>query len=88
MLVRSQDRTKLVDIAGKTIATREISGSSKCIIEILYANSSVVLGSYKDKENAFKVLDEIGNAYNNFKTGFHCGVFQMPKDEDVKKEYE
>ena len=64
MLIRSQDRTKLVDIAGKTIAIKRINSHINNI-EIVYANSSVVLGSYNE-DNALKVLDLIGQAYNNF----------------------
>ena len=88
MLIRSQDRTKLVDIAGKTIAIRKVNDARRCIIEIVYANSSVVLGSYKNKEDTFKVLDLVGHAYNNFETGFCCDIFQMPRNEVVEKEYE
>ena len=85
MLIRSQDRTKLVDIAGKTIAIKRINSHINNI-EIVYANSSVVLGSY-NVDNALKVLDLIGQAYNNFETGFSCKMFQMPKDENVNKLY-
>lgn len=85
MLIRSQDRTKLVDIAGKTIAIKRINSYINNI-EIVYANSSVVLGSYNE-DNALKVLDLIGQAYNNFETGFSCQMFQMPKDENVNKLY-
>lgn len=85
MLIRSQDRTKLVDIAGKTIAIKRINSYINNI-EIVYANSSVVLGSYNE-DNALKVLDLIGQAYNNFETGFSCQMFQMPKDESVNKLY-
>ena len=85
MLIRSQDRTKLVDIAGKTIAIKRINSHINKI-EIVYANSSVVLGSYNE-DNALKVLDLIGQAYNNFETGFSCKMFQMPKDENVNKLY-
>ena len=85
MLIRSQDRTKLVDIAGKTIAIKRINSHINNI-EIVYANCSVVLGSYNE-DNALKVLDLIGQAYNNFETGFSCKMFQMPKDENVNKLY-
>ena len=85
MLIRSQDRTKLVDIAGKTIAIKRINSHINNI-EIVYANSSVVLGSYNE-DNALKVLDLIGQAYNNFETGFSCKMFQMPKEENVNKLY-
>lgn len=85
MLIRSQDRTKLVDIAGKTISIKRINSHMNSI-EILYANSSVALGSYFE-ERASKVLDLIGQAYNNFETGFRCDVFQMPQDEEVDNKY-
>ena len=57
MLIRSQDKTKLVDIAGKTISIKRIN-SHISNIEIVYANSLVVLGSYNE-ENTLKVLDVI-----------------------------
>lgn len=82
MLIRSQDKTKLVDIEGKTISIDRANA-----IGITYANSNVLLGKYTSKENALKVLDLIGQAYNNFETGFSCKVFQMPKDEEVNKVY-
>lgn len=83
MLIRSQDRTKLVDIEGKTISIDRANA-----IGITYANSNVLLGKYTSKENALKVLDLIGQAYNNFETGFICQVFQMPKDEEVNELYD
>lgn len=61
MLIRSQDRTKLVDIEGKTISIKRINAHINNI-EIVYANSSVVLGSYNE-ENALKVLDFIERTY-------------------------
>ena len=82
MLIRSQDRTKLVDIAGKTIAIDRANA-----IGITYANSNVLLGKYTSKEKALKVLDLIGHAYNNFEIGFDCSVFQMPEDEEVDNKY-
>lgn len=85
MLIRSQDRTKLVDIAGKTISIRRINSHINNI-EILYVNSSVLLGSYNE-ERVLKVLDLISQYYNNFETGFSCQVFQMPKDEEVNEIY-
>lgn len=73
MLIRSQDRTKLVDIAGKTIV---VSGVND--IKILYANSSVRLGYYTSKEKAIKVLDMIQESC------IDCHIdFQMPQDEEV-----
>lgn len=73
MLIRSQDRTKLVDITGKTIIVSGIND-----IEISYANSSVRLGHYTSKEKAIKVLDMIQESCIN------CHIdFQMPQDEEV-----
>ena len=85
MLIRSQDKTKLVDIMGKTLA---ISEAGTHDIRIMYANSYVRLGQYETKEKSIKVLDLIGYAYNNFEIGFDCNVFQMPKDEEVDSKYE
>lgn len=82
MLIRSQDRTKLVDLAGKTISIDRANA-----IGITYANSNVLLGKYTSKEKALKVLDLIGQAYNNFETGFQCDVFQIPKDEEIDNKY-
>ena len=72
MLIRSQDKTKLVDIAGKTIV---VSGVND--IKISYA-SSLRLGRYTNKEIAIKVLDMIQESCIN------CHIdFQMPQDEEV-----
>ena len=46
MLIRSQDRTKLVDIAGKTLA---ISEATTHDIRIIYTNNYVRLGQYESK---------------------------------------
>lgn len=81
MLIRSQDRTKLVDIAGKTISIKRIN-SHTSNIEIVYANSSVVLGSYNE-ENALKVLNFIERFYCKMDSEYH--TFRMPKDENVSK---
>ena len=72
MLIRSQDRTKLVDITGKTIV---VSGVND--IKTSYA-SSVRLRHYTNKEKAIKVLDMIQESC------IDCHIdFQMPQDEEV-----
>lgn len=72
MLIRSQDRTKFVDITGKTIV---VSGVND--IKTSYA-SSVRLRHYTNKEKAIKVLDMIQESCIN------CHIdFQMPQDEEV-----
>lgn len=85
MLIRSQDRTKLVDIAGKTIAIDCANA-----IGITYANSNVLLGKYTSKEKAIKVLDIIQETYKQQKTEiiyregiYDIGTFQMPEDNEV-----
>ena len=81
MLIRSQDKTKLVDIAGKTISIKRIN-SHTSNIEIVYANSSVVLGAYNE-ENALKVLNFIERFYCKRDSEYH--TLRMPKDENVSK---
>lgn len=72
MLIRSQDKTKLVDITGKTIV---VSGVND--IKTSYANS-VRLRCYTNKEIAIKVLDMIQESC------IDCHIdFQMPQDEEV-----
>ena len=85
MLIRSQDRTKLVDIAGKTIAIDRANA-----IGIMYANSNVLLGKYTSKEKAIKVLDMIQETYKQQKTEmiyrewiYDIRTFQMPEDSEV-----
>lgn len=85
MLIRSQDRTKLVDIAGKTIAIDRANA-----IGITYANSNVLLGKYTSKEKVIKVLDMIKETYKQQKTEiiyregiYDIGTFQMPEDNEV-----
>lgn len=81
MLIRSQDRTKLVDIAGKTIAIRRINSHINNI-EIMYDNSLVLLGSYNE-ENALKILDLIEDIYCQSNSKY--GTFRMPTDENLSK---
>lgn len=85
MLIRSQDRTKLVDIAGKTISIDHANA-----IGITYANSNVLLGKYTSKEKAMKILDIIQKIYKQeiteiiYREGIYdTGTFQMPKDSEV-----
>lgn len=73
MLIRSQDRTKLVDIAGKTISIDRTNA-----IGITYANSNVLLGKYTSKEKAMKVLDMVQESYINGHINY-----QMPEDSEV-----
>ena len=73
MLIRSQDRTKLVDIAGKTISIDRANA-----IGITYANSNVLLGKYTSKEKAMKVLDMVQESYINGHIDY-----QMPVDNEV-----
>lgn len=73
MLIRSQDKTKLVDLAGKTISIDRANA-----IGITYANSNVLLGKYTSKENAMKVLDMVQESYINGHIDY-----QMPKDSEV-----
>ncbi len=93
MLIRSQDRTKLVDITGKTIVVSGVNDikisyvssaklghytNKEIAIKILDANSSVRLGRYTSKEKAIKVLDMIQESC------IDCHIdFQMPQDEEV-----
>ena len=85
MLIRSQDRTKLVDIAGKTIAIDRANA-----IVIMYSNSNFLLGKYTSKEKAIKVLDMIQETYKQQKTEmiyregiYDIRTFQMPEDNEV-----
>ena len=73
MLIRSQDRTKFVDIAGKTISIDRANA-----IGITYANSNVLLGKYTSKEKAMKVLDMVQESYINGHIDY-----QMPEDSEV-----
>lgn len=66
MLIRSQDRTKLVDITGKTITV-----SLENEIRVFYDNNYIKLGKYSSFERAAKVLDKIEEYiinYNNVHT--------------------
>lgn len=74
MLIRSQDKTKLVHVEGKTISIDRANA-----IGITYANSSVLLGKYTSKEKAIKVLDMIQEAYINVYIDY-----QMPEDSEVE----
>lgn len=73
MLIRSQDKTKLVDIAEKILFVSEVND-----IKISYENSYTRLGHYESKEKAIKVLDLIQESYINGHIDY-----QMPEDSEV-----
>ena len=100
MLIRSQDKKKLIPMMPLSITTsiRVCNGERNRIDGyIIYSmdNANTILGAYSTEEKAIKVLDMIEDAYNKcfaFSMGNHgyyhevreSKVFQMPQDEEVK----
>ena len=80
MWVRSQDKKSLVDVKGCFIGDSwkvnecEIAGTCQSSSE----GKLWLLGTYKAKEKALKVLDEL--QYRIARS--ESGVYQMPKDEE------
>lgn len=85
MLIRSQDKKRLFDMAGSNI---EIGENNRiCGFGNTFGSNDLetVLGLYPTKERSIEVLDEICSAYislNGFKGNtpyVKNGVFQMPE---------
>ena len=89
MLIRTQDRMKLLDMTGITIRISNEYGE-KYDIEA-YANQTgryQLLGTYSSEEKAIEVLDMIQNRYISSNVVLHGGfvkntVFEMPEDSEV-----
>lgn len=87
MLIRTQRKNDLIDIAGMTIRV-DLQDKNKIIA---YSNHSAVngwevLGHYSSKEKAIKVLDMIQDAYKDGLEWICCTgkVFNMPDDEEIE----
>lgn len=89
MLIRTQNRMKLLDMTGITIRISNEYGE-KYDIEA-YANQTgryQLLGTYSSEEKAIEVLDMIQNRYISSNVVLHGGfvkntVFEMPEDSEV-----
>ena len=94
MLIRSQDKKKLIPIM--PLGITEIARSSRGEINRVdgyaiysYDNANTILGNYSTEEKAIKVLDMIEENYVNYALRYggdysRYAVFQMPQDEEVK----
>ena len=82
MLIRSQDGMDLIvlDDIG-IIESRTVSGAFD--IESYKHDAHVVIGRYKTKESALKVLDSIQEYYCN-PVNLKCRVFKMPYLEGIE----
>ena len=84
MWIRSQDKIRLVNVKGCYIYNTSSfkDDTQEYRVAGLISEPSVegthwILGVYKTKEKAMKVLDEIENRIISSESG----VFQMPEDE-------
>ena len=77
MLIRSQDKTILVNVDNAfNIAIRDINGAAAIYVGSL--SSCCIIAEYSDKAKAMKVLDMIQEAYVNGHIDY-----QMPDDSEV-----
>lgn len=86
ILIRSQDRFKLIPLADGYVA---VFGRGVFLVPHSDARS-IELGLYSNEENAIKVLDAIQITYNNYEKAkimlsstFLESTFQMPQDDEV-----
>lgn len=100
MLIRSQDKKRLVEMHGLFITEihKRIGAKAKYIVgyEIFnYENDSELkIGEYSTEEKAIKVLDMIQEEYqkpvyqnviaDNETAIYQSKVFQMPQDDEVQ----
>lgn len=93
MLIRSQNKRRLVDMTGLTVGiSYEGDGCKSDIIAISNQTGNkhwTPLGTYTTEEKAIKVLDMIQEEYED--ANCQCGgcgfvknkVFEMPEDSEV-----
>lgn len=93
MLIRTQDKRSLVDMAGITISVNQYTRYADTpkefyVYNVEYAGGT--LGRYTSYEKAIKVLDMIQEEYedancNYISAGYVANtVFNMPADEEVE----
>ena len=87
--IRSQDKTKLVKV--DNIAYMDSSEDYEKEVHSLWNDCKGILGTYKSKERALEVLDEIqeaklGNFYYRYPSNVKVSskedtiIYEMPKD--------
>lgn len=97
MLIRSQDKKKLIPIMplGITKLVRSCRGEANRVDGYAiysYDNVNMILGNYSTEEKAIKVLDMIEAEYLNANHSTMIGnyafvknvVFEMPQDSEVE----
>lgn len=76
--IRSQDKELLVN--AKAFELQHYK-NSPCQIFAVWNNNFMCIGTYKTKERAIEILDEIQDLYQNAYVGNSCRlVYQIPKD--------
>jgi hypothetical protein len=75
--VRSQDKTTLSKIINFKIEGRQVIGNTK------EDNWDICLGTYKSKERALEILDEIQNILKPviITTEYECDIKDNPRDK-------
>lgn len=70
MLIRSQDKERIMDFARASVGIdHEVSEDNDIWISIVYSeNACGLLGKYSSKEKAIKVLNMIQEAYADFES--------------------
>lgn len=92
--IRSQDKKRLIKTSIlelstyepiKLILTEEDIGKGDCKI---FANEHIYIGTYKSKERALEVLDEIANAITNYYIVKPKSLFEMKHIDKERKRLE
>lgn len=86
MLIRCQNENRRIEISGLCIDV-DVSDEYDGKYEVFASPNSDTywtLGKYTSRDKAFKVINMIDEAYNQFESGYNIDVFQMPKDKDVE----
>lgn len=92
MLIRTQDRIRLIDMKDMTVSISKETMQTDLISYNYYNIRSValllVLGRYSTEDKAMKVLDMIQKVYLDANYCNYSGyvkntVFEMPADEEV-----
>lgn len=77
--VLTQDKSRLIDVSNTDIFIEEVGGRDVFDISVYRYNRSVVLGTYRTKEYAKKILEMIAICLGN------NNYYRMPEIDDKTK---
>lgn len=90
MLIRSQDKTELINLNNATSmsAIPEYGNKKSIVVKLIGEDRWTILGYYSE-EKALKVLDKIENTYVRFQQRYGSStsnrdcIYNMPQEDEI-----